>query len=170
MRNLYPQYMVKQVDEITPEHLKKWGIRGLILDIDNTLTTHDNPVPSEGVALWLENMRGSGIKMIVLSNNTARRVEPFAKILGLPFVPNGKKPLKEGYLRCSQALGLPKDQLCMVGDQLFTDIWGGNRFGCKTILVEPIQPEPMPFFKIKRFMEKQLLKKKKQSDKGSGRR
>ncbi len=159
--NFYPQYMVKCVDEITPEHLQKWGIRGLILDIDNTLTTHDNPVPGQGVALWLKQMRDNGVQMIVLSNNTAQRVEPFAKILGLPFVANGKKPLKSGYLRCSKALGLPRDQLCMVGDQLFTDIWGGNCFGCKTILVEPIQLESMPFFKVKRFLEKQLLKKKK---------
>lgn len=160
LMKIYPQHMVKRVYEITPAQLKAWGIKGLILDIDNTLTTHDNPVPSQGVARWLDEMRENGIKMIVLSNNTAQRVQPFAEILNLPFIPDGKKPLKSGYQRCSKALNLPKSQLCIIGDQLFTDIWGGNRFGCKTVLVEPIQLETMPFFKVKRFLERLLLKGK----------
>ncbi len=97
--------------------------------------------------------------MIVLSNNKPQRVEPFAKILGLEFIADGAKPLKKGYRRCSQALGIPCEQLCMVGDQIFTDILGGRRAGCKTVLVEPIQHEQMWFFRLKRTLEGWLLRR-----------
>ena len=96
MKNLYPSAMADRVYRITPQLLKSWGVRGLILDIDNTLTTHDNPIPDEGVADWLAQNRKEGIQMIVLSNNKPHRVEPFAKILGLDYIADGAKPLKKG--------------------------------------------------------------------------
>ena len=159
MKLFYPHAIADRVYRITPELLKSWGVRGLILDIDNTLTTHDNPVPDAGVAAWLEQNRKEGIRMIVLSNNKPQRVEPFAKILGLEFIADGAKPLKKGYRRCSQALGIPCEQLCMVGDQIFTDILGGRTAGCKTVLVEPIQHEQMWFFRLKRTLEGWLLRR-----------
>jgi HAD superfamily phosphatase (TIGR01668 family) len=145
MNYFYPHAMAQRVYQITPQLLKSWGVKGLILDIDNTLTTHDNPIPDAGVSAWLEQNRREGIAMIVLSNNKPERVEPFAKILGLDYISNGAKPLKKGYQRCAQTLNIPCEQLCMVGDQLFTDILGGNCAGCKTVLVSPIQKEKMFF-------------------------
>lgn len=155
--NWYPSKQVHSITDVSLDLLKEQGIKGIILDIDNTLTTHDNPVPSEGVAQWLENMRTHEIQMIVLSNNKPSRVEPFAKILGLDYIADGKKPLLGGYRRCAQALGLSSSELCMIGDQILTDVWGGNRFGCFTVLVEPIRPEPMLFFRVKRRIEKAIL-------------
>lgn len=157
MNYFYPHAMAQRVYQITPQLLKSWGVKGLILDIDNTLTTHDNPIPDVGVSAWLEQNRREGIAMIVLSNNKPERVEPFAKILGLDYISNGAKPLKKGYQRCAQALNIPCEQLCMVGDQLFTDILGGNCAGCKTVLVSPIQKEKMFFFRIKRALERFLF-------------
>ncbi len=158
MKKLYPTAMADRVYRITPQLLQSWGVRGLILDIDNTLTTHDNPIPDKGVADWLARNREEGIRMIVLSNNHAPRVEPFAKILGLEFIADGAKPLKEGYLRCAKALDLPCEQLCMVGDQIFTDILGARRAGCKAVLVQPIQQERMLFFRIKRLGERLVMR------------
>lgn len=105
------------------------------------------------MAQWLEDNRRAGIRMIVLSNNHPERVRPFAQALGLEFIADGAKPLKKGYQRCSQALGLPCEQLCMVGDQIFTDVLGGRRAGCRAVLVQPIQPEKMLFFRLKRALE-----------------
>lgn len=154
---LFPKQKVHRVTDISSEQLYAMGIRGLILDIDNTLTTHDNPVPSDGVANWLEQVRAQGISMLVLSNNHAARVAPFAELLGLDFIPDGKKPLPRGFRRCAEALGLSKEQLCIIGDQIFTDILGANCYGCYSILVEPIQMETTAFFKFKRFLEKIIL-------------
>lgn len=158
MKNLYPSAMADRVYRITPQLLKSWGVRGLILDIDNTLTTHDNPIPDEGVADWLAQNRREGIQMIVLSNNKPHRVEPFAKILGLDYIADGAKPLKKGYQRCARALQIPCEQLCMVGDQIFTDIWGARRAGCRAVLVSPIQREGMLFFRFKRLLERIVLR------------
>ena len=153
MNKLYPNAVARRVWQITPQLLNSWGVKGLILDIDNTLTTHNNPIPEPQVAQWLEDNRRAGIRMIVLSNNHPERVRPFAQALGLEFIADGAKPLKKGYQRCSQALGLPCEQLCMVGDQIFTDVLGGRRAGCRAVLVQPIQPEKMLFFRLKRALE-----------------
>jgi len=155
---LFPKKKVHRVTDISVGYLRKQGVRGLILDIDNTLTTHDNPIPSDGVAHWLNTMRENDIKMIVLSNNHGPRVEPFAKILGLDYISEGKKPLTDGFKRCASALNLQKQELCIIGDQIFTDVLGGNLYGCHSILVEPIQPESTRFFRFKRAMEKIVLR------------
>lgn len=160
MNYFYPHAMAQRVYQITPQLLKSWGVKGLILDIDNTLTTHDNPIPNAGVSAWLEQNRREGIAMIVLSNNKPERVEPFAKILGLDYISNGAKPLKKGYQRCAQALNIPCEQLCMVGDQLFTDILGGNwKRGLTSVLVTPWEPETGGFLAVKRRWEAPILKR-----------
>ena len=148
-----PEYVFKDVTHITPEFLAGKGIRALVLDIDNTLTTHNNPIPEPQVAQWLEDNRRAGIRMIVLSNNHPERGRPFAQALGLEFIADGAKPLKKGYQRCSQALGLPCEQLCMVGDQIFTDILGANLCGMRSVLLDPLSPDPSATVRFKRSLE-----------------
>ena len=77
---------LRSVCDITPQLLEKLGVCGLLLDIDNTLTTHDNPVPAAGVEAWVAGMQAAGISLCLVSNNHPPRVEPFAKRLGLDFV------------------------------------------------------------------------------------
>ncbi len=161
MSLLHPTVWLKHITALTPGLLARWGVRGLILDVDNTLTTHGNPVPSPGILAWLAAMRRAGVRLIILSNNGAPRVAPFARLLELPFEAGGKKPLRGGFLRAAKALGLPARAVAVVGDQLFTDVLGGNRANMKTVLVTPIQPEKMWYFRIKRRLEKRVLRKLK---------
>lgn len=149
-----PTAALKSVLELTPEILGKMGVEALILDLDNTLTTHNNPHPAKGVPEWLDEMRNAGIKLLIVSNNHAPRVEPFAKALKLDFVPEGAKPLPKGYNIAVKKFGLPKEKVCAVGDQIFTDILGANLAGIKSVFVYPIEFESGFFFKIKRFFEK----------------
>lgn len=155
-----PTVALHSILEVTPQLLMAMGIKGLILDLDNTLTTHDNPKPADGVLDWIKLMKKSKIKLMILSNNTAARVTPFADMLGLHFVPDGAKPLSKGYRQAIKELRLPKSAVCGIGDQLFTDILGANLTGIKSIFVYPIEPEKSTFFKIKRTIEKPLLPKK----------
>lgn len=155
-----PTAALKSVLELTPEILGKMGVEALILDLDNTLTTHNNPHPANGVPEWLDEMHRAGIKMLIVSNNHAPRVEPFAKALKLDFVPEGAKPLPKGYNIAVKKFGLPKNKVCAVGDQIFTDILGANLAGIKSVFVYPIEFESGFFFKIKRFFEKPFLPKK----------
>jgi len=148
--------------DITPEFLKKHGIKGLILDVDNTLTTHDNPVPAKGIVQWLDNMKKNGIKLIIVSNNHAERVRPFAEPLGLDFVSDGGKPLKRGYKAAMKKMGLSANETAAVGDQLFTDVWGANFAKVRMLYVQPIELEPKSkrFIRFKRVLEKPFLPKK----------
>ncbi|MEG0898262.1 MAG: YqeG family HAD IIIA-type phosphatase [Oscillospiraceae bacterium] len=149
----------KTIIDIKPSYLKEIGIKGLILDVDNTLTTHDNPVPLENLDKWLEEIKKSGIIMMIVSNNHSERVEPFAKLLDLDYVSDGKKPLSDGFKRAANLMKLSKKEIAVVGDQIFTDILGGNLWGAKTILVQPIELEKTRFFKVKRCLEKPIIKR-----------
>ena len=100
--------------------------------------------------------------MMIVSNNTEERVRPFAEILGLPYVADGKKPGTDGMRRAAEQLGgLRPEETAVIGDQIFTDVWGGNRFGALTIMVAPLGPETVPFIKLKRVVEKLVLRGRK---------
>ena len=91
-----PDIWVKNVLEIDRDFLTTHHIRGLILDLDNTLSMHGSPAAEIGVEDWLDTMRANGVKMMVVSNNTEQRVEPLARQLGLEYVSFGCKPLPKG--------------------------------------------------------------------------
>lgn len=150
---------LRSVLQIQPGLLRQYGIRGLMLDLDNTLTTHDNPAPAEGVLSWIGLMRQAGIAMMIVSNNRPHRVQPFAAALGLPFVAEGAKPLPRGFRLAQKRMQLPFSKLAVVGDQIFTDILGANLCGVKSIYVRPIQYENKGFLRVKRWLERPFLPK-----------
>lgn len=155
-----PDYFFDKIWDISIEFLKENNIKCVLLDVDNTLTTHDNPKPNENVLKWIDNIKGEGTYPIIISNNIEPRVEPFAKSLSMQCVCHAQKPKSKGVKQAVILSGIPKEQMLMIGDQLFTDVWCGKFSGVKTVLVEPFELEPMPFFKFKRFLEKIILKKK----------
>lgn len=150
----------RKVTDITPEYLKTAGIKGLILDLDNTLTTHDNPKPAEGVLEWLDLMKKNSISLMIVSNNHPPRVKPFADMLGLDFVSEGAKPITKGFREAANRMKLSKNELAAVGDQIFTDVLGAALFGIKMLYVVPIEHEKTAFFKVKRKLETPFLPKK----------
>lgn len=151
---------LKSVHSITPELLGENNISGLLLDLDNTLTTHDNPRPADGVIEWIETMKESGIKMLIVSNNHFERVKPFADKLGLEFICEGKKPLSDGFNRAQKRMNIPFKNLAVVGDQIFTDVLGANIRRVRCIYVFPIENEKKGFLKFKRKIEVPFLPKK----------
>ena len=155
-----PTYVFNRVTEITPEFLEKNGIKALLLDLDNTLTTHNNPVPPKENLKWIEDMKNSGIKLMIVSNNSVERVTPFAKQLGLPFTARGMKPLTYGFTTAMKKLGTDKKNTAAVGDQIFTDVLGANLKGISSVFVYPIEPEKSLPFRFKRVIERPFLPKK----------
>lgn len=149
----------RRVTDISPLFLKSKKIKGLILDLDNTLTTHDNPKPADGVLDWIDLMRQNNIKLMIVSNNHSPRVKPFADMLGLDFVCEGKKPLSKGFREAAAKMQLSFNELAAVGDQIYTDVLGANLAGLKCLYVVPIEHEKTPFFKFKRKMEIPFLPK-----------
>ena len=157
---LKPDIKLEKITDITPQILKKYNLDSLILDVDNTLTTHDNPRPADGVLEWLDLMRNNNIKMMIVSNNHHPRVKPFADMLGLDFIPEGKKPLSKGFKEAVAKMGMKKNEIAVVGDQIYTDVLGANLMNLKMLYVVPIEKEKTAFFKFKRKMEKPFLPKK----------
>lgn len=156
-----PKVKLERVTDITIEILNKYGIKALILDVDNTLSTHHGQVLTDGLLEWLELMRKNGIKMTVLSNSKEKRLIPFAEKIGLDFISLGLKPLPFGYWRALKRLGTSKKETAIVGDQLFTDIIGGNCVGVTTVLLTPIKLESSFSFRFKRKIERFLIRKLK---------
>ncbi len=155
-----PTYVFDKIVDITPEFMKKKRIKGVILDLDNTLTTHNNPIVPQSSMEWINSMKAAGIKLMIVSNNKAPRVTPFAEQLGIDFVSEGKKPLTFGYNKAIKKMGLEKANAAAVGDQIFTDIMGSNLCGIRSFFVFPIEPETSLPFRLKRAVEKPLLPKK----------
>ena len=145
-----PDIKLGKVTDISVELLNKFGIEALILDVDNTLSTHHGQILTDGLPEWLEYMKNNGIKLTVLSNSKEKRVKPFAEKIGLDFISLGLKPLPFGYLRALKALKTKRKNTAIVGDQIFTDVLGGNTVGVKTVLLTPIKPEDGFSFKIRR--------------------
>lgn len=155
---LRPNIKLDKITDISVDILKKYNITALILDVDNTLSTHHGQVLTDGLEEWLKNMRENNIKLTVLSNSTKKRLDPFAKKIGLDYISLGLKPLPFGYLRALKALGTKRKNTAIVGDQIFTDTLGGNLVGLNTVLLTPIKPETSLRFRFKRRIEKFLIK------------
>lgn len=155
---LKPDIKLHGITDITVEILNKFNIKALLLDVDNTMSTHHGQALTEGLLEWIDRMNKNGIKLMVLSNSKRKRIEPFAERISLPFISLGCKPLPTGYLRGVRALGEKRKNVAIVGDQIFTDVLGGNLVGVKTVLLTPIKLEDGLSFKIRRNLEKKIYK------------
>ncbi|MBQ4325033.1 MAG: YqeG family HAD IIIA-type phosphatase [Clostridia bacterium] len=155
---LCPDYYFDTYREITPAFLLEVGIRYLILDIDNTLAPYEQPEPDEQILGWLAALDAVGIRAAFVSNNKAPRVELFNAKIGIPMFPEGKKPLRRGTVRAMEAMSAIPEQTATLGDQIFTDVWAGRRIGARTILVPPIKDKRDPFTRLKRLLERPIMR------------
>ena len=163
MSLFYPTLYRRRITDVTAEDLRHLGVRGVLLDVDNTLTTHDAPDLTEEVKSWLSAMQVEGFSLVVVSNNQPERVTPFAKKIGLPFTAHARKPLPTGYRAAAKSLGFSVRECVAIGDQIFTDIMGANLSGMKSILLEPIQFEvEQKFIAFKRKIEAPMLNSRRQ--------
>ncbi len=155
---LKPHIKLERITDISPAVLKKYNIDSLILDVDNTLSTHHGQQLTDGLENWLSLMKNNGIKLMVLSNSKEKRVKPFAEKIGLPFISLGLKPLPFGYIRALRALKSKRKNTAIVGDQIFTDVLGGSLVGVRKILLTPILLETTRGFRFKRWLERIVYK------------
>ncbi len=158
IQTFLPHLITARSIALPPSFFLSRGIRGLILDIDNTLVTYDDPTPTPEVRTWFDRLQKAGIRVAFVSNNGHERVRVFNESLGYYATGKSKKPLRRGVLRAIAALGLPKEQIALMGDQVFTDVCAGRRCGLFTILVPPIKDKTDPFTRFKRVLERPVLK------------
>ena len=156
---LYPKAYFKKVEQITSEFLQKNEIKALILDVDNTLIDYNRNLSDE-VVKWANGLKAEGIKLYILSNtNHKDKVEEVAKKIGVSYQNLAKKPFKSGFLKVEKILQEKPENIGVVGDQIFTDVIGGNRCKMFTILVDPIDKKDFWYTAWKRPLENKIKDK-----------
>ena len=153
---LYPNEWVGSTFDIDFHKYYEEGYRGIIFDIDNTLVPHGK-MGDDRLVEFINGLKDIGFKLILVSNNSKERNERFAEPLGIPFIFRAGKPAVKGYYAACETLELKPEQCICIGDQLYTDILGGNRSGMHTILVNPIDPAEEIQIILKRKIEKPIL-------------
>ncbi|MBQ2676024.1 MAG: YqeG family HAD IIIA-type phosphatase [Clostridia bacterium] len=156
-----PDVLLNSVLDIDIDLLKKLNVSALLLDVDNTLAVYGTREPISGVLDWIANMRENGIRLHILSNARPERIGAFADKVGLPFYYLSLKPLPFRIRSAAKKMGVMPQNIALVGDQIFTDVLGGNLSGMKTILTEPIKLETSLGFRIKRYFERKIKSKMK---------
>lgn len=156
---LVPEYRFETFDQATAEFLLSIGIRGVLLDIDNTLEPYEHPLPGEKVLRWLESLHAVGIKTAIVSNNGKERVELFNKSIGMPAYYKAGKPFTRNIKRAMADMGSTKETAIFIGDQILTDVWAAHNAGIRAILVPPINDRKDVLTRFKRVLEKPILKR-----------
>lgn len=158
LKRFVPDYYFQKFDMADAEFLTSIGVKGVILDVDNTLEPYEHPLPGEHVKAWLNSLADVGIRCAIVSNNNAARIDLFNKELGLPAYSKAGKPFKKNVLKAMSDLGTSKEDTILMGDQIFTDVWAAHNAGIRAILVPPINDKRDFLTRFKRWLEKPVLK------------
>lgn len=159
IKNLYPTAYISSIFEMNLEDLQKQGIKGIIFDIDNTLVPFDEVEPNEKIIGFFEELRKRGFQITLVSNNTEERVVRFNEKLKVFALHKSQKPLTKNFRKALQLMACQKEEAIIVGDQIFTDVYGGNMAGIKTILVKPVSDRDEWKTKVKRGLERQIIRR-----------
>ena len=164
---LVPEYKFEKFDDVTAEFLVSLGIKGVLLDIDNTLEPYEHALPGEHVVLWLKSLSDNGIRTAIVSNNNRERVELFNKEIGMPAYAKAGKPFRKNLIKAMSDIGTDSSNTAFIGDQILTDVWAAHNAGLLAILVPPINDKKDIFTRFKRWLEKPIQKKydRKRKDK-----
>jgi HAD superfamily phosphatase (TIGR01668 family) len=135
---LKPNLFINKVTDLTLDYLNKNNIKVVLLDIDNTILAPNHKL-LDGLLPWVDNMKENGIKIYCLSNTYSRRKQKkIEDMLKIKVIINANKPFQKGFRKAIKIFDINKEETAMVGDQIFTDVLGGNWFGIHTIYVNPI--------------------------------
>ena len=157
LKKFLPDEHVKSILDIHPEDLKKRGIKGIITDLDNTLVEWDRPNATPELIKWFEQIKTHNILVTIVSNNNESRVKEFSDPLRIPFIFQARKPLVRAFNKALSQMGIKKEEAVVIGDQLLTDVLGGNRSGFHTILVVPVAQTDGFITKFNRFAERRIM-------------
>lgn len=158
IKKLYPAVYIGSVYDLNIQELKEEGIKGIIFDIDNTLVPYDEIEPNKEIIQLFEKLQAEGFKITLVSNNTEDRVVKFNEKLKVFALHQSQKPLTKNFKKALTLMQCTKEEAVIVGDQVFTDVYGGNKAGIKTILVQPVSDKDEWKTKVKRGLERKIIK------------
>ena len=137
--SLLPRVMTAKLTDISTDQLRRWGVKLLMLDFDNTIVPYTTTVPTREMECWLRQMNNlPDIQLCIVSNSRNDRVPKFCRERGMAVITHAKKPFPKGIRECLAKYGMEPEHAALVGDQIFTDTLGANGCGVRSILVEAI--------------------------------
>lgn len=154
---LQPRLFVQSIYDIDLAKLRARGVTGLILDLDNTLVGWNQPTASEELIAWLKAVGEHQLMTCIVSNNLSERVENFSREVGIMAIAKAAKPRRRAFRLAMRKMGTHYRDTAVVGDQVFTDILGGNRLDLFTILVRPMNEKEYWGTRVVRRVERMLL-------------
>lgn len=154
-----PDFLVEAVYDLTPDRLRKHGIRAVLVDLDNTLIAWNNPDGTPQLREWIDSMTEADIPVVVVSNNNHKRVKRAVERFKIDFVSRAMKPFTRGIDIALARYGFSKEAVVMVGDQLMTDIRAARRAGIRSILVKPLVTSDAWNTKFNRARERRVRQK-----------
>jgi HAD superfamily phosphatase (TIGR01668 family) len=157
---LRPDSFADRLSGVSLDDLAARGIRGIIVDLDNTLVGYGREHLEQEDAGWIAAAVARGFGIVLVSNNFTGRVDRISAELGVPGISSALKPLPYGFLRALKLLQTPKKATVVVGDQLFTDVLGAKLLGLRSILTHPIVPHDWLGTKVLRLMERVVLRRR----------
>ncbi|PYZ94217.1 YqeG family HAD IIIA-type phosphatase [Salipaludibacillus keqinensis] len=158
LKKFIPDQYVQSIFDLSIEELKEQGIKGVITDLDNTLVEWDRADATEELVAWFEKLRDSGFQIVIVSNNNEKRVKHFADPHKITFIHSARKPLSRAFKTACDLMNLKREETVVIGDQLLTDILGGNRGGFQTILVVPVTKTDGILTKFNRRIEQRVFR------------
>ncbi|TCK98374.1 hypothetical protein EDC19_0794 [Natranaerovirga hydrolytica] len=164
IKKLFPDAHVDTIYDVNYKKMYEEGIRGILFDIDNTLVPYDVAHPNEKIIRLFEELKEMGFKICLVSNNNKDRVIKFNESLKLIAIHKALKPFTKNLRKAMKLLETTNQETVIVGDQIFTDVLGGNRLNIKTVLVVPIQDKEEWITKVKRRTEKRIIDLYKRRD------
>jgi len=158
MAKYIPDMYKRSITDINYGRLKELGIKCLIFDLDNTIALIDEKNISTSTERLFKRLRKE-FSIVIVSNNFQKRISSFCDPIGTPYISFAMKPLGFCFKKVMKDNNLKKEEMCIIGDQLMTDILGGNRFGIYTVLVDPIAKKDLKITSVNRILEKNKIKK-----------
>ena len=152
-----PNDYVKSVFQIDIEKLAEAGFKGIITDLDNTLVGWDVKSPTIEIQQWFKRANELGITITIVSNNNEDRVSSFSKDLDVDFIFKARKPVGKAFKTAIKHMNIKPEETIVIGDQMLTDVFGGNRNGLYTIMVVPVKRTDGFITKFNRIIERRLL-------------
>lgn len=160
MKKLFtPTWCINSIYSIASEDIKKHHIKGLIVDLDNTLLAWNVLEHTEQLREWAESILKEGIQIFILSNNNHLRVKKIAQPLNIPYKATALKPSRRNFRLAMEQMNLEPEETLVIGDQIMTDVVGANRLGLKVVLVKPIVNHDNIYTVVNRTLEKTILRK-----------
>jgi len=158
LRLLAPDQCRRSLHEVDLDDLARRGIRGLILDLDNTMAEYGQAAIPPATRAWIQTAKERGFRVCITSNARPGRVKAFAEALDVPGIPYAVKPVRRAFRRALKILGTTPQETAVIGDQLFTDVLGGNRMGMYTVLVNPLSAVELGTTRLVRRLERRVLR------------